>query len=298
MRREVVLAILLASTTASAGPSDELDKARLAFRQKDCASAMPKLKDVLYPTERLADRDELFEARAMLGACLADNGEGSDAKAEFERALQLKPKEPLDPLFYSDRARRLFDDTKADLDNRAKKDEELRKLQQQREALEAYRKSLRVYKTTPYSVNFLPFGLNQRETTGSTLKFALVGTGQVVTLGTSVGIWYYLVNKYGFRSDRVPPDDAVGVRRLQGLEIAAGAGFFLLYAYSVWDSVRHYEPQQRVEGDDDLLQKALDDPNAPKPAPKPAPKTSLRDVHVLPMLTPDGVGVGLGWEIR
>jgi hypothetical protein len=119
-----------------------------------------------------------------------------------------------------------------------------------------------------------------------------------VTLGTSFGIWYYLVRTYGLRSDKVPPDDARGVLWMQRIEIAAGIGFFALYGYSVWDSYRHWEPQKRVAGDDDLLKKALDDPNAPKAAPKPAPKTSLRDVKVLPMLSPDTVGIGLGWEIK
>lgn len=291
MRRALITLVALTGT-ALAGPSEELERAQIAFRQKDCASAVPALKDVLYPNERLASRDELFEARAMLGACFADTGERENAKAEFERALQLKPKEPLDPLFYSEGARRLFDDTRADLENRAKKDEELRKLQQQREALEAYRKSLRVYRSNPIGINFLPFGFGQLQN-GDTLKFALFGGGQLVTLGTSAGIWYYLVNKYGIRSDKVPLDEAAGVRRLQGIEIAAGGAFFVLYAWSVIDGIRNHQAQVRVQGDDDLLQK-ID--GGPRPAPQKT-KTSLRErIHFSPMLTPDSVGIGIGWE--
>jgi len=295
MRREVIAMLVLLVGTATAGPMEDLEKARTAFRQKDCASAMPALKNVLYPDVRIADGDSTAEARSMLGACFVDTGDPTLAKSEFEKALQLRPRYTLDPLFYSDRARRLFDDTKVDIENRAKKDEEIRKLQQQREALEAYRKSLRVYKTTPYSVNFLPFGLNARET-GSNLKFALFGAGQVITLGTSAGIWYYLVNKYGIRSDKVPNDDATTVFRLQGVEIAAGIAFFVLYGWSVVDSLRHYEPQKRVQGDDELLEKALEDPSAPKPAPK---KTSIRDAKIIPVLTSEGgLGIGLGWEMN
>jgi tetratricopeptide (TPR) repeat protein len=292
MRRALILCLLVvAAGVASAGPSQDFEQARDYFRKKDCGSATRLLKDVLYPSERIADRDSLYEARTMLGACFADEGDRDEAKAEFERALQLKPKETLDPLFYSDRARRLFDDTKADLENRARKDEEIRQLQKQREALEAYRKSLRVYRTTPYTVNFLPFGFGQLQN-GQTLKFALFGSGQLLTLGASAGIWYYLVNKYGIRSDQVPLDDGPSVRRLQQIEIGTGIAFFGLYAWSVIDALRHYEPQKRVEGDDELLQKAIDD--APKPAPK---KTSLRDrIHIAPMFTPNGAGIGIGWE--
>jgi len=290
VRRALIVLGLLAAlgATVHAGPSEDFESAKLYFRQKDCGSAMRYLTGILYPDPRIADRDKIVESRTMLGACFADEGTTDRAKAEFEKALQLKPKESLDPLFYSDRARRLFDDTKADIENRAKKDEELRKLQQQREELAQRIKNLRLYKGTPSGGTSLPFGLNQRETTGSTLKWARVGGGQLVTLGTSVGIWYYLVNKYGIRSDQVPPDEAVGVRRLQGVEIAAGGAFLLLYAYSVYDSVRHYEPQKRIAGDDELLQKALDD----KPK-----KTSMRErIHISPMLTTDSVGIGIGWE--
>src|SRR5690606_42089655 len=94
-------------------------RAKDGFRKKACDSAVRRLKDVLFPVERLADRDLLFEARAMLGACFADSGAREQAKIEFEKALQLKPREVLDSLFYSERAVRLFDDTKADVENRS-----------------------------------------------------------------------------------------------------------------------------------------------------------------------------------
>lgn len=288
MRRALIVLALLAPAIAYGGPSEDFTSAQLYFRKKDCGSAMRYLTSLLYPDPRIADRDMIYEARAMLGACFADEGTADKAKSEFERALQLKPRETLDPLFYSDRARRLFDDTKADIENRAKKDEELRKLQQQREDLALRIKNLRLYKVTPFSVIFLPFGLNQRETTGSTLKFALVGGGQLVTLGASVGTWYYLVNKYGIRGTNVPLDDVSRVRTLQGIEQAAGWTFIILYLYSAIDSYRHYEPQKRIAGDDELLQKVMQE----KPK-----KTSLRErIHVFPMPTPNGVGIGLGWE--
>lgn len=291
--RSALILLVLATTIAHAGPSDDLNKARLAFRQKDCSSAMKDLTFVLYPEEKLADRNEVYEARAMLGACYVDTGDRERAKDEFAKAIQIKPREPLDPLTYSEGARRLYDDTKADIENRAKKDEEIRKLQQQREDIAQRLKNLRLYKVTPYSVNFLPFGLNARET-GSNLKFALFGAGQVITLGTSAGIWYYLVNKYGIRSDKVPVDDATTVFRLQGVEIAAGIAFFVLYGWSVVDSLRHYEPQKRVQGADELLLKELEIPTKPQPK-----KTSIRDAKLIPVLTSEGgLGIGLGWEMN
>lgn len=291
MQKALILTVLVLVRTAIAGPSDDLATARDYFRKRNCGAARPALKDLLFPL-KLGKSDEIFDARVMLGACLADEGDTTSAKEQFQQALQLKPTESLDPLFFTDRARRLFDDTKSDIETRAKRDEEIRKLQQQREDIAQRLKNMRLYKVTPYSVNFLPFGLNARET-GSNLKFALFGAGQVITLGTSAGIWYYLVNKYGIRSDKVPVDDATSVRRLQGVEIAAGLAFFVLYGWSVIDSLRHYEPQKRVQGDDELLLKELEVPTQP---PK---KTSIRDAKIIPVLTSDGgLGIGLGWEMN
>ena len=289
----LVVGWLLAATSGLAfagAPREELDKARTAFRQKDCGSATPHLTYVLYPVERLADRDSLFDARAMLGACYAEQGDRELAKAEFEKALQLKPREVLDPLFYSSTAVRLFDDTKADVENRAKKDAELRALQAEKERLKKLLESIRVYRSNPYVVNFAPFGLGQLQN-GQRLKAGLFAGGQIATLGTSVGIWYYLVNKYGIRSDKVPLDEGPGVLRLQQIEIGAGLAFYGLYVWSVIDALRNYEPQRRVAGDEELLEQIK------KEAGKKPEKTSFwKRLHLAPMATQNGVGIGIGWE--
>lgn len=292
MRRALIVAVMFGVTaTASAGPGQDLDLARDFFRKKDCGAAVRLLKDVLYPSERIADRDDLFEARAMLGACFVEADQRTEAKAEFEKALQLKPDEVLDALFYADPARRLFDDTKIDIENRARKDEELRELQRQREALEARLANLRVYRTSPYWVNFVPFGVGQQQNR-DTLKFALFGAGQLVTLGSSAGIWFYLVNKYGIRSDQVPLADGPAVRRLQQIEIATGIAFFGLYAWSVIDALRHYEPQRRVEGGQELLEELGEKPR------KPARTTRRGRAHLAPLVSPQGAGIGIGWELN
>lgn len=286
----IVLGASLPRAHAGA-PREELEKARDAFRKKDCDSAMPHLTAVLYPVERLADRDSLFEARAMLGACFADTGSREEAKTEFEKALQLKPREVLDSLFYSERAVRLFDDTKADIENRAKKDAELRELQARRERLDQIIKNTRLYQANPYAMNFAPFGLGQLQN-GHKLKAALFAGGQVATLGTSLGVWYYLVNKYGIRSDKVPLDEGPRVRRYQQIEIGTGIAFFGLYAWSVIDALRHWQPKKRIE-DDDLLREIKQDFNKQKPRRE---TSFFQRLHLSPMVTSDGVGIGIGWE--
>lgn len=288
----IILLCCLASAASAGSPKEDLDRARDAFRKKDCDSATDPLTKLLYPVERLADRDSLFEARAMLGACFADAGQREQAKAEFEKALQLKPREVLDSLFYSERAVRLFDDTKADIENRAKKDAELRELQAKQERLEQAIRNTRLYQANPFAMNFAPFGLGQLQN-GQRLKAALFAGGQIATIGTSVGIFTYLVNKYGIRSDQVPLDDGPRVRRLQQIEIGAGIAFWGLYLWSVVDAVRYWEPKKRIEGDDDLLREIRDDLTKQKPPPK---KAFYERLRLSPMVTSDGVGIGISWE--
>ena len=293
MRAALIALLCCVASVAQAGaPKEELDKARDAFRKKDCDSAMPHLKDVLYPVERLADRDSLFEARAMLGACFADTGARDQAKLEFEKALQLKPREVLDSLFYSERAVRLFDDTKADIENRAQKDAELRELQAQRERVEQALKNLRVYRQNPFALNFAPFGLGQLQN-GQKLKAGLFAGGQIATLGTSVGIFYYLVNKYGIRSDKVPLDEGPQVRRLQQIEIGTGIAFWGLYLWSVVDAILDYEPNRSVAGDDELLREIQQQEKNKQKSPK---QSFFQKLKLSPMVTSDGVGIGIGWE--
>jgi hypothetical protein len=51
----------------------------------------------------------------------------------------------------------------------------------------------------------------------------------------------------------------------------------------------HYRPRAKVEADESLLPAEL------RKSAKPAPpkKTSF---HITPMLSPDSVGIGIGWE--
>ena len=99
---------------------------------------------------------------------------------------------------------------------------------------------------------------------------------------------------YGFQSNAVKPPDASRVRRLQQVEIGTGIAFFAFYAWGVYDAIRHHKSRQQVQGDDSLIPPELLDPTKAK---KPPPRTSVRDrLQIGPMVTPGGVGIGIGWE--
>ncbi len=289
MRRAVIAAVLVASATVEASPSQDLERARSSFRMKDWQSAIPVLKDLLYPRVKLADQEEAIAARVLLGAAHFELGDRDAAIEEFEKALQLDPERTITTLSFSADAVRQFESVKQEQKARLERDAERKRLAEAAERLEQYRKSLVVYQERPFWFNFLPFGLAQytQGRVGSSLLFAGL---QAPMFAANVGIYIYLVRTYGFTSTSVPITDGPRVRRLQQIQIGTGVAFIGFYAWGLFDAIRHHKPRQLVQGDDSLIPPEL----LPQ---KPPPKTSFRDrLRLGPMFMDDSVGIGIGWE--
>ncbi|HVK88307.1 MAG TPA: tetratricopeptide repeat protein [Kofleriaceae bacterium] len=289
----VGLAVLVvcAASVAAATPSQDLERGRASFKARDWQSAREALNDLLYPDVRLARSEDIWEAYVLLGASSYESGDRPRAIREFEKAIQLDPETSITTLTFSEGAVRLYDQTREDVKARMERLAAQKKLAEQQAALEAYKKSLIVYETRPFYFNFLPFGLAQlsQQRYRATTLFAI---GQGATLATNLGIYGYLVGTYGFESTAVDPADAKFVRRLQQVQIGAGVAFVALYAWGVYDSIRHHQPRRQVKGDDSLI---------PDDLKQPAKRTSFRDrLRLTPMMNtelgPPTVGLGIGWE--
>ncbi|HSN29705.1 MAG TPA: tetratricopeptide repeat protein [Kofleriaceae bacterium] len=290
MRRALILLCLFAAT-AVASPKDDLDRARSDFRKHDYESAMKELNVLLYPREQLALPGDLIEAREMLGACYLEAGRTEDAKAEFDKALQIDPATTLDPSFFTTGAQHLFDQAKSDLEAKRAKEAELRKLQEERERLQKIRENLVLVEHHRYAYNFFP-PLGQFQN-GDTTKGYLFAAGEGLTLGGSVGIWLYLVRKYGVNCPHcVALDDAGTVLHLQEAEIGLGVAFIGLYVYGVIDAVRHYKAQVQLD-EDSLPPELLRDLDKGR---KKQPTSFLHRINIGPMATSNGIGIGIGWE--
>jgi tetratricopeptide (TPR) repeat protein len=290
----IALVIAAAATEAAASPAQDLEQARQAFRQHDYDSARKLATFLLYPDEKLALPVDLVEAHVILGASNFESGHRIEAKTEFEKALQIQPDKSLTDLLFSEGAIRLFDETKADIEARAERDAQLRKLADERERIRKYKESLVVVERHSFGINFAPFGAGQFQNK-QPVRGVLFAAGEGITGGISVTIFLYLSGKYGLNA-KVPPVDAQGVRQLQQLEIATGVGFFAIYAWGVVDALLHYKPRVQIEGDDSLLPPARDVPSDPAKKP-PARKTSALDrLHLRPMIAPTGASIGLSWE--
>ena len=290
--RAAVIVLAALGAVAQASPAQDLERGRASFRAGDWSSAIPVLKSVLYPKPSLGREEDEVDARVLLGAAHYQIGDQESAREEFEKALQIDPDRTITTLTFSSGAVRLFDQIKGEQRDRIERDAEKKRLAEAAERLELYRKSLVVYEARPYYLNFMPFGLAQY-TQDRTRVGALFTIGQGLTFMTSVGIYGYLVGTYGFANSDVPLLEGPRVRKLQQITIASGVAFYALYAFGVFDAIRHHKPRQQVQGDDSLIPQDLLEPTK-KPAPK---KTSLRErLNVAPMVTPESVGIGIGWE--
>jgi len=284
--------IALVAARAAASPSQDLERARQAFREHDYESAARLATYLLYPEERLALPVDLVEAHVILGASNFEIGHRTEAKREFEKALQIQPEKVLTDMLFTDGAIRLFDETRADIEARARRDAELRKIADERERIRKYRESLVVVERRSFVFNFVPFGAGQFQNKQPT-RGIVFAAGEGLTAGLSVGIFVYLSGRYGLNA-AVPTADVPSVRQLQQLEIGAGVAFWAIYALGVVDSLLHYKPRVQIEGDDSLLPPLPDVPDARKPR---AGKTSLFDrIHLAPIAVRGGAGVGLTWE--
>jgi len=290
--RAAVIVLVAITASAHASPAQDLERARTSFRARDWTSAIPVLKSVLYPKPSLGREQDEVEARVLLGAAHYETGDQENAREEFEKALQIDPERSITTLTFSTGAVRLFDQVKAEQRDRIERDAERKRLAEAAERLELYRKSLVVYEARPFYLNFMPFGLAQY-TQKRTRAGALFTFGQGATFLASVGIYGYLVGTYGFENHDVPIQEGPRVRLLQQVTIASGLAFYGLYAWGVFDAIRHHKPRQQVQGDDSLIPKDLLDPAKNRPP----IKTSLRErLRFSPMFTHDSVGIGIGWE--
>lgn len=293
--RAAALIVLVTTAIAHATPTQDLERGRKAFRARDWQSANEVVGALLYPPPGTLTRaEDAIEAHILIGASNFEMGKVDRAVDEFTKALQMDPDRSITTLMFSEGAVRLFERTKDDVKARLEHDAERKRLAEAAERLEAYRRSLVVYEARPFYLNFMPFGLAQFTQDRSRMG-TVMAVGQLSTFVASVGIFSYLVGAYGFQSNAVPLTEGPRVRRLQQVEIGTGIGFFAFYAWGVFDAIRHHKARHQVEGDDSLIpQELLDPTKAKKPPPK---KTSLLDrLQLSPMVTPDSVGIGIGWE--
>ncbi len=306
--RALAIAITLAVVVAVAGPvaaspAEELNVARDAFRRSDWQAAIPVLSSLLYPTPRLASEEDIYEAHLLLGMCAFETQDRTAATREFEEAIVLQRERKLGTGVFSAPAVALYEERRAALADKYLLEAEKRALALEREKYRRLVEAMVVVEKRDYYINFIPFGAGQFQNQQTT-RGILFASAQGVTGALSAGIWMYLVGSYGL-SGEVPPEQANGVRRLQQIEIGAGAAFLGLAAWGIVDALVGYQPSVVRRPDESILPPDLRRPGsspgpgsgrrAPPAVIEPArrPETTF---HLVPTPLPGGGGAVLSWK--
>jgi len=285
----VAIALGMAAGRARASnPADELATARDEFRQGKHAAAIPVLNNLLYPDPRLARARDLVEAHILYGVCLFETGDNKGATREIEAALFLDSTQNLDSQLFSSDAIKFFNEIKAAKDARDKAAADAKAAADERERLRQAIANLRVVESRQWWVNLIPFGAGQFQN-GQSRKGIFFAATEAAAAGTSVAIFFYLTNKYGY-GGQVPKTDAADVRLLQQAAIGADIVFYGVAIWGVVDSFRNYKAN--VEVDKSSIPADLLAPDQ-KTRPKPKHRTKVM-FHPIPL--PDGAGIALSWE--
>jgi hypothetical protein len=276
---------LACAGSADASPSEDLDKARSSFRGGAFPEAIALLTGLLYPTSRLSEAGELAEAHLLLGIAFFEVGRKESAGRELEAALFLDGNLAIEPGVFSEEAVGFFVAKKAEQARTARAEQERTRLARERAAVRRFLASAVVVEKRNYLLNFVPFGTGQFQNgqRGKGIAFAI---SEGVLAGTSIGLLSYQVLRYGLNG-RVPREEVDGVRRIQVLQVAAGAAFYGVWVWGVIDALLHYEPAVRRELDpatQDELEKLYREEERPAA------------FRVAPVLGPEAAGAALTWE--
>lgn len=278
------LVALAAPAPALASPAQELERAREQFRDGLFVEAIPGLNYLLYPNPRLAQEDDLLEARVLLAVCAFEAGDRDTATTEFTSVLQENISFRLDRLLFSKGVVEFFDGLKKTEKAKADKAAEERRGAEDAALVQAALDAMIVYETRPFYVNFIPFGAGQFQNDHRRKGLFFAAT-QGVTGAISAGLWLYLVGEFGLPG-KVEPERANEALALQEIEIGFGAVCLGLMAWGVIDSLVHYEPTVRRKSDKSMLPSELRKKLDPK-------ATSVR---VEPQVFAGGAGMSLTWE--
>lgn len=291
-RAVTALAVVLAlvGRAAASSPTQDLATARNDFRAGKHQDAIVLLNYLLYPQGKLANEDDLYEAHLLYGVCLFEIGDNKGATREIEAALFIDSSQRLDDQVFSSEAIKFYNEVKAAKEARDRAAADARAAAIERERLRKAIEDLRVVETRQWWVNLMPFGAGQFQN-GDNKKGVFFAATEAAAAGTSVFVFLYLTNKYGY-GGQVPAEDAADVRLMQQVAIGADIVFYGVAIVGIVDAIRHYKP--RVEVDKSSIPKDLlvPDPDQ-KTRRKPAPKTTWL-VHPIPVR--DGAGIGLTWE--
>ncbi|HJZ86778.1 MAG TPA: hypothetical protein VKN99_16485 [Polyangia bacterium] len=252
-----VALLVLAALLALAAPSEQFDRAKLAYERNEYSRVIALVKPLLYPSIQLSSQEQVAEAHRLLGIALFKTHDEASAEKEFAILLNNNPDFHLDRLvdgvevaqFVDQMRRRMEDELKRAKQLEQTRQEEERKRKQKEEEERRHRiqyvdREVRIIEHS-YFVNFLPFGAGQLQNGQHQKGYALM-ISEGVLLAGSVGLWIAKQELYPDGKVHTPSQSESAATALQVARITTGGVFLGLWALGVWDALHHYVPTTKV----------------------------------------------------
>lgn len=293
MRALAVFAIaMLAPAIAVATPSSDFVAAKERFRAGQFSEAIELFSSLLYPRERLTNKNEVAEAHLLLGISYFQVGNQTAASTELEEALNFDMNLSIEPPLITEEASRFFRTKKEEVERRIAAESQTRLLAAEAARLQAIIDNMVVVERRKFYVNFIPFGAGQFQN-GHRGKGTFFLASQTAFGGASLGLYMYQVLRYGFSGGKVPQDELDSARTIQAFQISSGAVAIGLMIYGILDAWYYYQPEVSREPSPEYL-KQLEELNRRRKtdSSERGPSSFL----IVPMAGPDSVGAALRWE--
>jgi hypothetical protein len=304
-----VLAMVLAlpaDALAAARTEELVSRAGSEYARSEYQRVIDILSPVVADPRALAELDEqrTLEVHRLLGLSyfflaqtLAQGARApllDKAAAQFSALLFLEPDYTLDAALEGPDATAYFEEVRRDGRERLEKIRAQRRLDEERRRRPQVERL--VERTTHDEAawpNWMPGGVGQFRN-GHTGKGAVILTLQLVSFGTSAGIYLSHAARYGWPIGQLPadPDETARIRREQYIQIAAGAVFLITYGVSVYDAYRYQRPGLSER----TTVRPIPYDDAPASAPAQPPPTSLVPT-IAPYVHAGGAGAVLTWEL-
>ncbi len=274
----LALAVVLAADAAlaAANPSQDVARARGEFDQGNYKDVIGLLVPQLYPKPLIGDEGELKEARYLLAEAYFFSDQREKSEEQFVALLFIDPTFRLDPVLEDPDVYGFFEDIRK---KRKTELEEIERIKREAAAAAARPKTQiiieRELHDTSILPNFIPLGYGQFRNGDRRMGYVfLISEG--VLFGTSLGLFLAQAIQYGVPS-MYPREDESALITRQAIQVGTGGLGLLIYGIGVVHAIYSMKPSIVETRREIPIEK---------------PKTSF----VVPLLTPDTVGVGVTWE--
>ena len=234
---------LWVASAAAATPEEEFRAGEDAFRYQNYDQATHTLEGLLYPNVRLADPQQIVQAREYLGASYWWLDRKDAAEEEFIALLAADPEHELDAFYHPPPLIQFYDGIRAKLERLGVINKPNGGVIPEDTQTGPTRVLVRTVEKHPFVLNLVPFGVGQFEN-GDTTGGVIFLVGESLSLASTIATYFLILD---FRVD--DPDRA---RTFETALWASQGVFWGLVAGGIVHASVRWEPETVTESWEEL----------------------------------------------